>query len=134
MTTAFLSVSEGVVITEIRVPKVVEHDTNSTAILDCDYDFMQDDIRFVVVKWYFNDERNQVYQWGLGLPPSDSGVLKGRTHLGHVASPDPLKKHRAISVSNPTIELTGDYICKVMTNQEVVTASAKMIVYGEWAV
>ncbi|XP_037073324.1 uncharacterized protein LOC119094364 [Pollicipes pollicipes] len=122
--------SESVNITELRVPEVVEHNTNSTAILDCVYDLPDDGVNLLLVKWYFGDENHQVYQWGLGLEPAGSGVLKGRLHLGHVASPELLKKHRALSVSNPTVDLSGTYICRVMTNSGVVTEAKKMIVYA----
>jgi len=123
-------VSDCAHITELRVPEFVQHDTNSTALLDCDYDLTEKDISILLVKWYFQDESHQVYQWVKNRPPSDAGVLKGRVNLGHVASPDPFKKHRAVSITNPTVELTGVYICKVVTDKGHTMQQKKMIVYS----
>ncbi|XP_037087045.1 uncharacterized protein LOC119107637 [Pollicipes pollicipes] len=122
--------SEGVHIEDLRVPPVVEHNVNVTALLDCVYELRERESDLLTVKWFFKDETHLVYQWGRGLPPADSGVLKGRLHLGHVASQDQLKRHRALVIHNPTIELSGNYICRVATRQNVVTGSKKMIVYA----
>ena len=125
------AVSEGVFIEDLRVPAVVEHNANATALLDCVYDLAAREGDLVTVKWSFKDETHLVYQWGKGLPPAGSGILRGRLDLEHIASRHALKRHRALIIQNPTIELSGNYICKVATKQNVVTGSKKMIVYGE---
>ena len=121
-------------ITELYVPAVVEHNTNASTVLDCQYELgeQQDKISMLIVRWFFNEDFNMpVYQWVKGRQPSSGGILKGRVLLDHQASPDPLMKHRALSISNPTIELGGEYTCRVSTDVGVDTQSKKMIVYGE---
>ena len=116
------------------MPAVVEHNTNSTAVLDCQYalgDEPPDRVRLVTVKWYL--EGRQVYQWLWGTDrPSAQGLLKGRLNLDHTASPEELMKHRAISIANPTTELGGRYTCTVSTDQGQDSRSKTMIVYGEY--
>ena len=112
------------------MPAVVEHNANATAVLDCVYKLRARESDLVTVKWFFKDETHLVYQWGKGLAPADSGILRGRLDLQHIASEHALKRHRALIIHNPTIELSGNYICKVSTRENVVTGSKKMIVYG----
>ncbi|XP_043229365.1 uncharacterized protein LOC122385285 [Amphibalanus amphitrite] len=129
-TLLLLRVSEGVFIEDLRVPAVVEHNANATAVLDCVYDLAARESDLVTVKWFFKDENHLVYQWGKGLAPAGSGILRGRLDLEHIASRHALKKHRALIIQNPTIELSGNYICKVSTKENVVTGTKKMIVYA----
>ena len=119
------------------MPEVVEHNTNTSAVLDCQYDLDgQRDINILTVRWFFKDDFSApVYQWVKGAKPSSGGALKGLVHLDHEASDDPLMKHRALSISNPTIELGGKYTCKVSTDVGgTATQSGNMIVYGKWSI
>ena len=71
-----------------------------------------------------------MYQWIPGKPPQDLGLLKGRLNLRHRASDDPLKWHRALEIVRPSVELSGDYRCKVATVEDEAHATRSMIVYG----
>ncbi|XP_072388428.1 uncharacterized protein [Diabrotica undecimpunctata] len=112
-------------ITNIVVPSVT--DTNRPVVLDCDYTLDVDD-GALVVKWYFNDG-NLVYQWISGHPPTAIGILKGRLNINYKADPaDPNKYHRALSIPNPTSELSGNYTCGVSTFKSEDVRSKQMIV------
>ncbi|XP_043230351.1 uncharacterized protein LOC122385835 isoform X2 [Amphibalanus amphitrite] len=124
-------VSDCVRITELHVPPVVEHNTNTSAVLDCEYHLgEQSDISMLIVRWFFNDLSAPVYQWVKGRQPSAAGILKGRVNLDHEVSSDPLMKHRALSLINPTIELGGKYTCKVTTEVNFDIRSKQMVVYA----
>ncbi len=48
------------------------------------------------------------------------------------ASPIPLSRHRALFLHAPvTLDMAGDYTCKVSTLQNEVQATARLVVYGE---
>ena len=60
------------------------------------------------------------------------GNLRGKIDLDFVSSLTPLNRHRALYLLAPiTVEMTGEYRCKVSTLQNEVSASARMVVYGE---
>ncbi|CAH1280157.1 unnamed protein product [Diabrotica balteata] len=108
----FFETGSAVKITNLVVPPVT--DTNRPVVLDCDYTLDADD-GGLVVKWYFNN-RNLVYQWISGHPPTAIGILKRRLNINYKADPaDPNKYHRALFISNPTSELSGNYTCHVST-------------------
>ena len=118
-------------IIDMRVPAVVENGSSSSVILDCDYVLRQPEKSGeLVVQWYFQDQSSPVYQWIPGKRPQDLGILKGRLNLDYKASDDPFKRHRALEIMRPTVELSGDYRCKVATVEEEVSATKTMIVYG----
>lgn len=118
-------------IIEMHVPLVVENGSNSSVVLDCDYALRQPDKSSeLVVQWYFGTQPRPVYQWIPGKPPQDLGLLKGRLNLRHRASDDPLKWHRALEIVRPSVELSGDYRCKVATVEDEAHATRSMIVYA----
>lgn len=83
------------------------------------------------MQWYFEDDASPVYQWIPGKRPQDLGLFKGRINVDYRASEDPIKRHRALVINRPTVELSGRYRCKVATVEDEVSAIRTMIVYGE---
>ena len=60
------------------------------------------------------------------------GAMRGKIDLDYDISPDPSERHRALYLYWPTIEMTGEYTCKVSTLQNEVSQTKKMTVYGKF--
>ncbi|XP_047115737.1 uncharacterized protein LOC124795700 [Schistocerca piceifrons] len=121
----------GVQITDLKVPAAVRNGSSS-AVLDCEYSLKpedQDNNSGLVVKWFFNNSPEAVYQWIPEQKPQDLGALKGRLNLDYLASDNKYTKHRALSISNPTTDLTGDYRCSVSTFKDEDFMNKKMVVF-----
>lgn len=117
------------VITSIRVPPSVEN-SSSPVVLDCGYSLAPNEGLGLVVQWYLRDIPRAVYQWIPGTEPQASGPLKGRINLEYHASDDPLHRHRAIEILEPSTDLAGEYRCKIATFDNEDSASSTMVVYG----
>lgn len=123
----------GVQITDLRVPHEVKNGSTSPAVLDCLYTLRPEESSAdagLVVKWFFNNSPEPVYQWIPGEKPQDLGILRGRLKLGHRASNNRATMHRALYIVNPTTELTGEYRCSVSTFNDEDFMTKKMIVSG----
>ena len=57
--------------------------------------------------------------------------MRGKIDLDYDVSPDPYYRHRALYLYWPTVEMTGDYTCKISTIQNEVSQTKKMTVYGK---
>merc|ERR1719510_2415815 len=55
--------------------------------------------------------------------------MKGRINLDYERDTNPYHRHRALYLHSPTMEMTGDYTCKVSTLQNEVTGTKRMTVY-----
>ncbi|XP_021946109.1 uncharacterized protein LOC110844259 [Folsomia candida] len=118
-------------ITELRVPQNVLNGTHEPVILDCDFTLEEDEHKTgVVVKWFFNRGPSYVYQWIYGQKPVGLGILRNRLDLDYVASDEDWNRHRALKITNPTTELTGDWLCRVSTFKLDAMKTAKMIVFA----
>ncbi len=75
------------------------------------------------------------FHFSFSFPPPPRqglGALRGKIDLDFVSSPAPMARHRALLLVPPiTVGMTGEYACKVSTLQNEVSASARMVVYGE---
>lgn len=117
-------------IRDLNVPPVVQNGTKSSIVLDCDYDFEdKSDRQGLVVKWYFKNNPTPVYQWIVGNKPQAFGIFKNRLNLGYKASTDEAKQFRAMMILNPTIELTGEYMCLVSNFENEVSEKEEMTVW-----
>ena len=59
------------------------------------------------------------------------GAMRGKINLDYDISPSPFNRHRALYLYAPTMDMSGNYTCKVSTLQNEVTMTKAMIVYGE---
>lgn len=57
--------------------------------------------------------------------------MRGKIDLDYDVSPDPSERHRALYLYWPTVEMTGDYTCKISTIQNEVSQTKKLTVYGK---
>lgn len=129
VTLIFNFFGEAVEIRRLSVPKWVENGTDSV-ILDCEYVYNENDFR-LVVKWFFNDNLEPVYQW---IPELNmrhtSGILQGRLDLDFsVNTVDAYSRYRALKVLDPTTELSGKYTCLVSSLAGQDSREQNMTVY-----
>lgn len=59
------------------------------------------------------------------------GALRGKINLDYDASPDPWQRHRGLYIYTPSIEMSGDYTCKISTLENEVFKTKRMTVYGK---
>ena len=120
-------------ITEFNVPSVVEVGSENV-VLDCNYNFDQEEASELEVKWYFNEDPSPFLVWIAGRPDSSPQVIgsmfEGKIDVSYTVSDDQHTKHRAIMLHKPTIAMAGTYHCKVETLTSEATAEANMLVYS----
>ncbi|XP_018324768.1 uncharacterized protein LOC108736721 [Agrilus planipennis] len=114
-------------IRNLQVPEITEF--GSPVVLDCDYtwDDLKDD--GLVVKWFFNNGRTPIYQWITNKKPQALGILKGRLNLEYSASQNQNSKHRALHITKPAPELSGDYTCSVSSFNDEDSRTKSMLVF-----
>ncbi|CAN8014437.1 unnamed protein product, partial [Ixodes persulcatus] len=102
----------GVTIRRLSVPRWVRNGTDTPVVLDCEYVYNENDLK-LVVKWFFNDGLEPVYQWIPEMKSREAfGVLQGRLDPSFsVNSRDDYSQYRAIRILKPTRELSGKYTC-----------------------
>ncbi|KPJ15329.1 hypothetical protein RR48_09356 [Papilio machaon] len=100
-------------IINIRVPEVIQYGTRDAVTLDCDY--VTKNVTGLVVKWFYNDRSQPVYQWIPPQRPQALGLLKDKLDLTYKVSQNPYMQHRALRILQPGTELTGNYTCVVST-------------------
>lgn len=99
-------------ITDIKGPSSIESGSAQEVILDCDY--VIENEKGVVVKWFYNGQVDQIYQWMIGSDRSyRMGTLKEFIDPKFRISDDPSTMYRAIRLINVTHELSGSYTCKI---------------------
>jgi len=106
-----------VMIISMWVPDTVENGTESSAVLDCVYNFTEQDRASLEVKWYWRHGLHPIYQW---LPPNPPQVLdkQFRNHIEPEFSVtnDNFTRHRALNLVNLSTSLSGVYSCRVSSN------------------
>ena len=55
--------------------------------------------------------------------------MRYKIDLDYEVSADPYKRHRALYISQPSVEMSGEYTCKVSTLDNEVSASSTMVIY-----
>jgi hypothetical protein len=132
-------------IQKITVPSFVVMDYNQHAsgkskllapdfLLDCDYEVGENDTN-LVVKWLLTPEGSLkpqlIYQWIPPRAPTERALLKNRIKKNYTITDDPKKMYRAIMVTRPSVELSGEYTCSVETFQSSDKKSSFLQVIGE---
>lgn len=140
--TSICSISDlcgSVKITKISVPAVLLMDYNVNLserpnlsapefVLDCDFD-VSDDESGLVIKWFINNQL--VYQWIPPRLPTALSLLKNRIKRNFTVSDDPIKKYRAVAVTKPMLNFSGEYTCSVQTYQSSDKKSSFMQIIGK---
>lgn len=135
-------------ITNLKVPSqyILERNQNpEPLLLDCEYDLPAGEKGFVL-KWYLNDQL--IYQWISTTHPRfyvhvsplvDSpknkksfhrnlqNLLRNSVDLNYTHTEQKhLSRHRALTITKPTINMTGVYTCAVGTFQSEEKRSSHM--------
>ena len=107
-------------ITNLRVPSTyifsenVVNSTNKPLVLDCEYDIKAKENGFVL-KWYFNGK--MIYQYIPDKKPVAFFEFKNLVDTSFAVSEQFAYKYRALLIKNPTLNLSGEYLCSVQTFQ-----------------
>ncbi|XP_035232434.1 uncharacterized protein LOC118204214, partial [Stegodyphus dumicola] len=112
------------------MPRWVQNGTEDSIVLDCEYDYTEEDYR-LVVKWFLNDDPQPIYQWipELNLR-SASSRLQGRLNMDYTVSPSSKNtRYRALNILRPTTELSGRYSCHVVSMKNQDAEEQVMVVY-----
>lgn len=108
---------------------VVRNGSADAVVLDCSYNLAPGDI-LLHIKWFhIRFEYSMVFQWIAGQRPQALGLLRGRVNLSYTGSPSASEKYRALQILRPTVELSGQYVCKVTSTRNDVTRSRRLVVY-----
>ena len=119
------------VIRELDVPSLVEYGSENI-LLDCDFDYDENEKVQLDIKWYFNSEPTPFYQWvpeKMARPQIIGDKFKTHVDLDHVVHSDSHKRHRALLLKRPTTELSGVYTCKVSSFISEDIRRKRMTVY-----
>ena len=122
------------VIRELDVPSLVEYGSENI-LLDCDFDYDENEKVQLDIKWYFNSEPTPFYQWvpeKMARPQIIGDKFKTHVDLDHVVHSDSHKRHRALLLKRPTTELSGVYTCKVSSFISEDIRRKRMTVYCKW--
>ncbi|KAL1502347.1 hypothetical protein ABEB36_007501 [Hypothenemus hampei] len=114
---------------QIVGPDSIEVGSTDELILDCDFEAPGEED--VVLKWFFNGLENQIYQWITSY--SYASVLEPWKDLidsNYRISKDPNSMLRALKFKEINPGLSGNYTCKVDSNDEVQWISKQIIVYS----
>lgn len=123
------------------MPKWIENGTEEQVVLDCDYSLDIDRERNLTIKWFFQSNSELIYEW---IPRLDfryvSGRLQGRFNWDYALNvssehdKNAIKWHRyrSLAIRRPTTELSGRYICQVITSKGDDAEEADMTIYGEF--
>lgn len=119
-------------IKKLVVPEAIQNGTEDI-VLDCVYCYDEQSDRQLVVKWFFNNDPEPIYQW---IPELNTRIaskhLEGRINMNFSVNPSsPFTKYRAINIIRPTIELSGEYSCSVLSSENEDSKKANMLVYGK---
>lgn len=128
-----ISVCSGVTVKNLTVPQtyVLDHNTVGAPkplILDCEYESDQKDTG-IVLKWFFNNF--PIYQWIPSSHPIPLQKFKPHLDTKYAASQDPKQMFRALSIQNPTWNMTGNYTCSLQSFKSSDQQSAELIVIGK---
>ena len=112
----------------------MENGTQSSVVLDCPYTLDPDIDRHLVVKWFFNEDPEPIYQWIVEFNSRHVPQrYEGRVNPNYVVlnTSDPWQRHRALNLIRPTVELNGRYSCHIISIFSQDSREANMIVYGK---
>jgi len=114
------------------VPPTLENGSQSSAVLDCVYNYTQQDSGSLEVKWYWRHGLQPIYQW---LPPNPPQVL-APTFLDHLVpefsvTENNFTRHRALNLVNLDTSLSGVYSCRVSSNHGDSFRSAPLNIFAK---
>ncbi|KAL3275297.1 hypothetical protein HHI36_020064 [Cryptolaemus montrouzieri] len=116
-------------IKEVNIPTSVKSGEVNEIVLDCD--FIADNETGIVVKWFYNGDKDQIYQWIAGSNGTGSpmGSLKDYIDASYKASNENISMYRALKLVNVTHKLTGSYSCKVTGDTDEIVQTKYLTIF-----
>ena len=121
-------------IRDFKVPSLVKYGDEDSVVLDCNYDFSEQERNGLVIMWFFNRDLNPFLQWIPGRKPQViDDRFRNHVDLEYTVSEesDEAKMYRALKIMNPIPDLSGSYKCKVSTLLDEDFQQKSMIIYCE---
>jgi len=128
----FIPSSDCVKIVSLDVPAAAEAGSDDI-VLDCDFEYAEEEKMQLDIKWYFNDDPQPIYQWIPGYtsgPHAISDMFKDHINLEYQVQEDEVEKHRALHIKNPLPQLSGKYTCKVSSFIDEDTKQKDLLIYA----
>ncbi|XP_019868877.2 uncharacterized protein LOC109597582 isoform X2 [Aethina tumida] len=126
---SIVSVYGNLVIKEIKGPNSIENGAEDVAILDCDFEASNNENN-IVLKWFYNGDLEQIFQW---IPPrptvSRIGKFKDNIDAHYNVTNDKNTMYRALKLDNIQPNMSGNYTCKVSSDQSEVQMTKQLIIY-----
>ncbi|KAI1282076.1 hypothetical protein HDE_13003 [Halotydeus destructor] len=128
LTLSYFPCSFAIKITSLDIPKWIESGTEDRAVLDCDYDLSERETFNLTIKWFYHDKTELIYEW---IPRLDFRYVSSRLHhrfdwdythnrTKYSDSFDRIDnrwhKYRSLVIKRPTNELSGRYVCQVISS------------------
>lgn len=110
-------------------PFLNNEDPPDNVTLDCDFEFSGE--RNLVVKWYFDNTTNMIYQWIPSRKPESVGAFKTIIDVTYKATDDKRTMYRALHLTRVWPNITGNYYCVVSGDNSEDVKESLMIVYGK---
>ncbi|XP_056631105.1 uncharacterized protein LOC130441438 isoform X1 [Diorhabda sublineata] len=120
-----------IIINELSVPKSIP--LNGTIeIIDLDCKFQTVNESGIEVKWFFNGEYEQIYQWVPGYNDSRTamGILKDRLDPKFKVTNNSDTEYRGFRITDIVRELTGNYTCKISGETDEASKTKQMVIYS----
>ena len=118
---------------ELNVPKTVEEGSENI-LLDCNFDYDENEADQLEIKWYFNKDPAPFCQWIAGRSDSKPQLIgsqfEDKVDLSYTSGQNNHTKYRALLLHKPTTAMSGTYTCKVSTLESEAVAEASMMVYS----
>ncbi|KAF7496713.1 hypothetical protein SSS_03488 [Sarcoptes scabiei] len=118
----------------MKVPKYIENGTVDSVQLDCLYSIDPEVDRNLVVKWFFREDPEPIYQWivehNLRRVPQR---YQDKVDVNYITpnQTEPWQRYRSLNLIRPTVEMTGRYSCHVISIISEAHDSDTMIVYSK---
>lgn len=116
-------------ITKLSVPSqyILNAHKPEHLVLDCEYEIEPHE-KGLVLKWFLNSQ--PVYQWIPARQPFGLKGFKNRVNTTYSVSAEHLHKYRAMAVTKPMWNHTGEYSCWVQTFESNDRKTANVTVIG----
>lgn len=118
-------------ITKLSVPSqyILNAHKPEHLVLDCEYEIEPHE-KGLVLKWFLNSQ--PVYQWIPARQPFGLKGFKNRVNTTYSVSAEHLHKYRAMAVTKPMWNHTGEYSCWVQTFESNDRKTANVTVIGNF--
>ncbi|CAH1285798.1 unnamed protein product [Diabrotica balteata] len=119
-----------IIIKDMTVPQSISLNSSvDHADFDCNYEAVNESD--IEVKWFFNGNVEQVYQWLPGYNTTGYGMnsLRDKLDIEYKVTNDSDTEYRGFRIKHIGRELTGNYTCKVSSETNEAYDTRQMVIY-----